>query len=194
MSAAITPPAAHDPPAASPLLHPMDDFYAQAGRPLPRFDRVEAETMPEPERTLLVHTGDMTSALTNFYHSGIHLEVIRSEVRGEIYSREVVLLLDTDEQAIEFGAIRIHLALLPPAARRGILDGHLPVGQILKECQVQFDSRPKAFLRIESDDFINRALRLTKSTLLYGRRNTLSNPQHRPLAEIVEILPPTTKR
>ena len=50
-------------------------------------------------------------------------------------------------------------------------------------------SRPKAFLRVLSDDFINAALKLSQSQWLYGRRNTLWDPQQRPLAEIVEILP-----
>ena len=54
-------------------------------------------------------------------------------------------------------------------------------------------SRPKAFLRIQADEFIRRALRLDGPAVLYGRRNTLFDPVQRPLAEIVEILPPATK-
>jgi hypothetical protein len=41
-----------------------------------------------------------------------------------------------------------------------------------------------------SDNFINRALKLSDSHSLYGRRNTLVDSWDRPLAEIVEILPP----
>ncbi len=191
MSAAMTTRTPQGTPTASPLIHPMDEFYAQAGRPMPRVERVEAENIPEPQRSLLVHEGDMTSALTNFHKSDMHLEVIRREMREDVYTREVVLLLDGSDQAVEFGAIRIYLSLLPSPARRAILDEHLPLGQILKEFHVRFESRPKAFLRIESDDFINRSLRLHESALLYGRRNTLTDSQQRPLAEIVEILPPT---
>ena len=60
----------------------------------------------------------------------------------------------------------------------------------MQECAVKHSSRPKAFLRLASDHFINQALRLTGAHVLYGRRNTLFDPQDRPLAEIVEILPP----
>jgi hypothetical protein len=56
---------------------------------------------------------------------------------------------------------------------------------------VQHSSQPKAYLRVASDRFINEALGLTGAHILYGRRNTLFDPQDRPLAEIVEILPPT---
>ena len=37
---------------------------------------------------------------------------------------------------------------------------------------------------------MNDLLKLRQAQLLYGRRNTLFDPQGRRLAEIVEILPP----
>ena len=55
---------------------------------------------------------------------------------------------------------------------------------------IAYLSRPKAFLKVYSDDWIGRALQLDGPRTLYGRRNTLTDPQQRPLAEIVEILPP----
>lgn len=172
-----------------PMVYPMDDFYAQMGLPLPEVHSISAESLPEPDRSLLAHPNDMTSTLIAFHGRGIHLEVLRRELRGDYYLREVVLLLDGTEQPVEFGAIKIHLSLLPPSARRLILEEQLPLGQILKDCGVEFSSRPKAFLKVVSDDWINRALRLPSSRILYGRRNTLTDPQQRSLAEIVEILP-----
>ena len=50
--------------------------------------------------------------------------------------------------------------------------------------------RPRAFLRLTSDKFIDTALQLEWPQLLYGRSNSLGDAQERPLAEIVEILPP----
>ena len=41
------------------------------------------------------------------------------------------------------------------------------------------------------DAFIKGALQLRGKQELFGRRNTLYDPHHFPLAEIVEILPPT---
>ena len=116
--------------------------------------------------------------------------MLRRDQRGDFYFREVVLLLDDTEQPAEFGAIKIRLGLFPPPARRLIMEERLPLGHILKDCGVTHYSRPKAFLRVRSDDFINRALRLTGVHTLYGRRNTLADAQGRSLAEIVEILPP----
>src|SRR5262249_45200982 len=115
------------------------------------------------------------------------------ETRGEFYFREVVLLLDRDEKSVEFGAIKINLSLFTPAGRRAILEERLPLGHILKDYSITHDSRPKAFLRVRSDDFINTALGLDRPTTLYGRRNTLLDTQKHSLAEIVEILPPAPK-
>ena len=177
-------------PSVLPMVYPMDDFYAQTGTPLPKVSSLPGESVPEPQRSLLVHGNDMTSTLTAFHKGRLHLEVLRREMRGDYYLREVVLRLDGSNQPVEFGAIKIYLNLLPSAARRLILDEKLPLGQILKECSVAYVSRPKAFLQVVSDDRIGHALQLAVPQVLYGRRNTLTDLQQRPLAEIVEILPP----
>jgi chorismate-pyruvate lyase len=169
---------------------PLDDFYRESGLELPKIDLVDGVLVPQPYRQLLVHDGDMTPTLERFHCATIHLKVLRREKRNNVYLREVVLLTDEQEKPVEFGAIKIFLDLFPTAARNDILAERLPLGTILGKYKITHTSRPKGFLRIESDDFINRALGLTGKHTLYGRRNTLSNPDGNPLAEIVEILPP----
>lgn len=177
-----------------PCAYPLDDFYAEAGRALPDIQPIDGPEVPEPFRSLLVHDADMTPTLERFHGRAVHLEVLHRRQRDDSYYREVVLLLDGTEQAVEFGAIKIHLALFPPAARQAILGEREPLGHVLAQHGIRHTSRPKAFLKIQADDFICRALRLPAPAVLYGRRNTLFDPQHRPLAEIVEILPPATPK
>jgi chorismate-pyruvate lyase len=175
----------------SPFAYPLDEFYALSGRVLPVIKPISGETMPEPEKSLLVHCDDMTPTLESFHGGLIHLRVIGRQQRGDSYFREVVLLLEGTDEAVEFGAIKINLILLPNTARRAILEERTPLGTILKEHAIEHTSRPKAYLRIEADDFISEALGLGPYPgPLFGRRNTLADPQQRPLAEIVEILPP----
>lgn len=183
-----------NPPRVLPFAYPLDEFYAQASLPLPPIEAIAGDAVPEPYHSLLVHERDMTPTLEQFHGDAIHIRVLRSEERGEFYFREVVLVLDRGEKPVEFGAIKISLALFPPAARRLILEEREPLGSILKTCSVAHSSRPKAFLRVESDAFINSALKLAGRHTLYGRRNTLTDPGGRPLAEIVEILPPEPAR
>ena len=172
------------------LAHPLDDFYAQMGLPLPPLQQVDGESLPQTYKQLLVHHDDMTPTLEKFHGRDIHLRLLGRRRRGNGYFREVILLLDGTDQPVEFGAIKIFLDRFAPEARRQILEEQRPLGRIMQECAVKHSSRPKAFLRLASDHFINQALRLTGAHVLYGRRNTLFDPQDRPLAEIVEILPP----
>jgi chorismate-pyruvate lyase len=171
------------------IVHPLDEFYASSGQPLPPFSEVDGQAVPEPYRSLLVHLNDMTPTLENFYKSRVHLDVLGRRHQGDTYSREVILRLDTNQKPVEFGAIKIFLALFPPASREAILKEHSPLGHILAEHHIQHTSRPSAYLKLASDKLISKVLELTGAQVLYGRRNTLFDPQQRPLAEIVEILP-----
>ena len=190
-SSASTNPA--PPPVALPIAHPLDEFYAQMGLTLPPLQQVDGEAVPQPFKRLLVHNNDMTPTLEKFHQRDIHLRLLGRRRKGNEYFREVVLLLDDSERSVEFGAIKIYLSLFARPARRQILEERRPLGHILQECGIKHSSRPRAFLRLASDRFINDALRLTGANVLYGRRNTLLDPQERPLAEIVEILPPAQK-
>lgn len=171
------------------LAHPLDEFYAEAGQPLPALAEVDGEAVPEPYRSLLVHENDMTPTLEKFHRSRVHLDVLGKRRKDDAYFREVILRLDCNQDPVEFGAIRINLALFTPEARECILEEHLPLGHIMREHKIAHTSRPRAYLRLASDKLISKVLELDGAQMLYGRRNTLYDPQDNPLAEIVEILP-----
>jgi chorismate-pyruvate lyase len=173
------------------LLYPLDEFYSQAGVPLPTVSQVKPEDVPEPFKQLLVHNADMTPTLEAFHGETIHLRVMERHQNGDAYSRQVVLVLNGDERPVEFGAIVIYLQHFPPAAREEILQGWKPLGSILRAHNVQHVSQPQAFIRISSDALINEVLGLTKPHELYGRRNVLLDSNSNVLAEVVEILPLT---
>jgi len=171
-------------------IYPLDESYAARGEAAPVIDRVEMNEVPEPYHSLLVHKTDMTSTLEKFYGEILHVEVLTRDLRENEYCREVVLVLDDTKKRVEFGAIKIFLDLFPAEARQEILRAQQPLGRILNLFNIPFASRPRAFLRLTSDKFIDTALRLQWPQLLYGRSNSLVDSRERPLAEIVEILPP----
>jgi len=175
-------------------VYPLDEFYGLAGLPLPKIEVIAGDDVPEPYRQLLVHRNDMTPTLAAFHGSEIHIEVLRRERRGDFYFREVVLRLDRNASPVEFGANRVCLPRYAPEVRRQILEEHLPLGHILQACGVPHRSFPKCFLRLEADDFINRAFGLQEPRVLYGRQARILNPLGQPLSEIVEILPPLASR
>lgn len=184
----------HVPLSVSPFLYPLDEFYAQANRFLPAIEPVSGQDVPEPFKSLLVHSNDMTPTLERFHRATLNLKILSRQQRDDYYFREVVLVLDQSGNPVEFGAIKINLFLFPPNARRQILEERLPLGRILKELKIAHQSRPKAFFKVVSDSFIDSALGLPCASTVYGRRNVLLDPGHRSLAEVVEILPPIPDR
>src|ERR1041385_3019585 len=181
------------PIAAVPFAHPLDDFYARAGMRLPNIERIDGEKMPEPYRRLLVHDNDMTPTLEKYHGREIHLSILGRDRRGDFYFRQVVLQLARNDYPVEFGANKVSLGLFPPRARQLILEEKVPLGTILRECEIAHTTVAKAFFRIEPDEFICRSLNITDPSPLYGRRASILDPQKRPLSEIVEILPPMAK-
>ena len=177
-------------PVISPLLYPLDDFYTRMKRELPAIKPIDGDAMPDPYKALLVHENDMTPTLRDFHRDSIHVHAIHTEARDNSYFREVLLELDGNERPVEYGAIKINLGLLPNDTHQEIIEARLPLGQILFAHEVPHASRPKAYLKVKADEHIAGALRLDGTHQLYGRRNTLTDTEGRPLAEIVEILPP----
>lgn len=177
-------------PRALPVAFPLDDFYIRAGLRLPAIETLKAADIPEPYRSLLAHSNDMTPTLSAYHARIIHLRVLGRRQRGDFYFREVVLVADETEQTVEFGAIRINLALFTPVLRRHIINERVPLGQLLRTHSVPHSSRPKAFFRLKADALMIQSLQLEKPHILFGRRNTLLDASQRPMAEVVEILPP----
>jgi len=172
------------------FAYPLSEFYSRAKLPPPHLEAIPAEAVPEPFRTLLVHSNDMTPTLEDFHKNPIHLEILKSEQRGGFYFRQVVLRLNHDERPVEFGANKIFFGLFPEEAQELIRLEQVPLGRILKDCGVRHKTEARHFLRVEPDELIARAFELEQSVTLYGRKAVISNLQGKSLSEIVEILPP----
>lgn len=183
------PPAA---PSRTISLAPLRGLCARAGRPLPEWDAVSPDDVPEPQRTLLVHARDMTRTLEQFHRGTIVLRVLASGRTGSEYWRESALRIEGTGQVVEFGAIQIFLDRFPEPWRSLILEEHRPLGGILNASGIPYASAPSGYFRCRPDAFIRSALGLPDAAVgwLYGRQNTLSGADGLPLAEIVEILPP----
>jgi len=176
------------------LLYPLDEFYAEAGLPLPPVEPVEGLDVPEPCRQLLVHDSDMTPTLEAFHGERIHLRVLARRLDGDAYARQVLLMLNGSDRPVEYGAIVIYLEQFPPAARDQVLEGHLPLGTILHDHRIKHRSSPLAFIRVTADSAMIDTLQLREPQPLYGRRNVIRDAAGNELANIVEILPPGDER
>lgn len=173
------------------LLDPLDKIYKESGLPKPSVEPIDGDQVPQPYRNLLVHSRDLTPTLESAYDDRIHLRVIRRGHSQEVELRQVVLVLDRDETPVAFGAIRIHLNHLPAAVRAPIREGRLPFGRVLQDFKIDHSSRVAGYFRVFADQEIGTALGLSHPHHLFGRRNRLLDRSERPLAEVVEVLPPT---
>lgn len=169
---------------------PLSEFYLHAKLPLPGIEAIPGAAVPEPFKSLLVHSKDMTPTLEAFHQSRIHLEIIKSDHRGSFYFREVILRLDHDEKPVEFGANKVFLGAFPEEAQELILLEQVPLGTILRDCGIKHKTEAKHFLRIQPDALIQKALEIETPVVLYGRKAVISDLHGHPLSEIVEILPP----
>lgn len=172
------------------MFYPLSEYYRDYDIPMPRFEAVQPEDMPEPYHHLLVHDADMTGRLTAFHGEALGLRVIeKSALRGMLVRRVVLCGLETNKE-VEFGEILIHLNRFESDIRDLIEAGEIPLGGILVEHQVEFISSPSYYLKIVADDMIAECLATSAGTELYGRKNKLTNSAGEIMAEIVEILPP----
>ncbi|MCX6857205.1 MAG: hypothetical protein NTV80_20130 [Verrucomicrobia bacterium] len=152
------------------ILAPLIFFYG-IGSTRPRVTFVEPEALADQEQHLLVHDRDMTPHLREFHAS------------------ESVLHRRSDGKPIEFGAIGIHLDLLPEEAQQLVLEGRVPFGAILEQYQVPHSSHPRGYFRIAVDTRLAELLGATSGQILFGRCNELRHGSGRVLADVVEVLP-----
>ncbi|MBI1371611.1 MAG: hypothetical protein GC159_02455 [Phycisphaera sp.] len=172
------------------LLYPLADFYSEAGQAMPNIEPINGADMPQPYRSLLVHDNDMTPTLEAYCRQNIHLKLIKVRRTGDALCRQVILVVNSVETPIEFGAIKIYLDRFETEPRGLILQGYRPLGRILADYKIPHYSRPTGYFRINSESVTQAAFGLGKGVVLYGRHNILWNSDDEPLAEVVEVLPP----
>lgn len=170
------------------LLAPLRRFYA-ADAPV---TFVAPEALPEGERRLLVHDGDMTSRLAAHHGSVITLEAHEMTVADGYLQRVSILRRRDTGAAVEFGAIRIALDGFTAGPRGQIERAELPLGAVLVENAIPFTSHPGGFFSIGATAYLTEYLGASAGQVLYGRCNRLRHGDGRLLADVVEILPPVS--
>ena len=172
------------------LLHPLPLLYDAADHPLPEFEWIDPKALPAACHRLLVHTGDMTSKLEEFFGNDMLLRVLQCDHALDHYRREVILYCAKTEMPVEYGAIEIELGAFDEPLRSEIIEGHLPLGGLLNRHGVRYRSQPRGFLRVAPDPRLAELFHLPAPVVLFGRTNQLLDGNDRVLARIVEVLRP----
>ena len=177
-----------DIPGASDILYPLSCFDCDASKGVTRAKILEAEELDEPYRTLLAHDRDMTGTLETYFKQTMTLRVHIKKIEGDSLYRQVSLICANDGRPAEFGAIRIDLSCFDEETRGLVAACEIPLGRVLREHDVAYVSNPSAYLEVSPDELLGEALGVTHGPL-YGRKNELTMPDGRAIAQIIEILP-----
>ena len=78
---------------------------------------IPAPEMPEPYRGLLAHTHHMTVTIEAHYGRPVDVCVLESGHTGDDYHRRIVLKLHGTDRTVQYGLVRINLALLDADVR-----------------------------------------------------------------------------
>lgn len=175
----------------SDILYPLSCFECDDSKGVTRARILEAEELVEPYRTLLAHDRDMTGTLETYFKQPMGLKVHVKRIKDDALYRQVTLFGIDDRQPKEFGAIRIDLNCFTDKTRQLVAEGQVPLGRVLREHKIAYVSNPSAYLEVTPDQLLSETLNVTEGPL-YGRKNELTMPDGRAIAQIIEILPPLT--
>ncbi len=170
--------------AAPPAPSLADLFAPFPASPPPTAEVIPAAELPQPYRRLLDHTHHMTVTVEEHHGGPVDVRVLESVRAGDDYARRILLTRQTDGAVVQFGAVRIDLAALPPAVRDEVLGGRTPLGRVLISHNVLRAVTPTAFLRLTPTPDLAGWL---GDGPLYGRLGVLT-VAGRPAIRVCEIL------
>jgi hypothetical protein len=170
------------------VLFPLDFVYERGGIALPTIRLLEPETIPYPYRTLLAHTNDMTLTLERHFGGRLVVRPLATLRRGAWYVRRVLLAQEYSGKPVEMGAIRINVKSFPERLQRRIFANEVPLGRLLRDGGVPFQSRPRSFFEVTPNAEMMGVFWMREPRPLYGRRTEIFVGPSK-IGDIVEILP-----
>jgi chorismate-pyruvate lyase len=179
----------HRRPGTHDSLFPLDVLYARASAEPPSADTIESSEIPLPYRDLLVHTATMTSTLEHYYGGTLEVRLLAASFHEPWYWRHVLLAQGEYGKPVEMGAMCLQLNAFRESVRQRIVAGKVPLGRIIREAELDCESRPIMFFRVTPNKDMIAIFRISELQRLYGRRTELFLAR-RKIGDVVEILSP----
>jgi hypothetical protein len=170
------------------MLFPLDFVYARSGVELPLVKAIDPHDIPLPYQSLLVHKIDMTLTLERHFGGRVALRPLSTFLHGPWYFRRVLLAQEYTGRPVEMGAIRIKVSAFPERIRSQILKNDIPLGRLLRDGGVEYESRPKMFLSVTPNPEMMGVFWMREPKTLYGRRTEMFRNGVK-IGDIVEVLP-----
>lgn len=173
---------------AGPDLQTLLSLFPSAGD-IADHQVVAAHEVPQPYHDLLVHPHHMTVTVEAHHGDEVKTRILNVHRDGDFYARRILLVLKRSGKVVQYGIVRVNLALCSQAVREEIVAGQKPFGRILIDHDVMRRIEPTALLRITPGPAMTRYFGLAKPETTYGRL-AIIHCDDRPAVELVEIVIP----
>lgn len=175
----------------SPAPH-LDDlielFYADANQ-LGRFDGCSSDQCPDVYRQLLAHNAHMTVTVEKRHGEQVDVQVLRDQIQGNDYRREILLRKQSDSMVVQYGIVRLKLNLISGHVRDQILSRQIPLGRVLIQNNVLRQVQLGALWKVSCGSVLAEIFSVEEHTTTYGR-TALIYLDAEPAIELLEIVAP----
>ena len=146
-----------------------------------------ASDMPVAYRSLLDHDDHMTVTVEAIHDSLVDVEVLDVRQDADYYARKILLKRRSDTQVVQFGIVRLTLALLDEDVRREVVANRIPLGRIMIKLHVMRHVELASLWRVTPGADLRRCFSSEKST--FGRTAWI-HVNGQPAVELLEIVAP----
>jgi chorismate-pyruvate lyase len=164
-------------------------IYYQDSSLLGRFEQVENQTIASVYRNLLDHTNHMTVTVESHHGDAVDVQVLRSDVSGVHYRREILLRTRKTNVVVQYGIVRLNTRFLADKPRNEILEQRIPLGRVLIENNVLRKIELFDLLRVECGPILAEFFGVPVGTVTYGR-TALIHCDDEPAIELLEVVRP----
>jgi len=151
------------------------------------FTETQGSDMPAAYRSLLDHDDHMTVTLEANHDSLVDVEVLDTHHDAEFYSRKILLKRRSDGRVVQFGIVRLTLALLDEDVRREVVAQRMPLGRIMIKFHVMRHVELESLWHVTPGTNLCRYFSSDKST--FGRKAWI-HVNGQPAVELLEIVTP----
>lgn len=164
-------------------------LYYQDSSLLGRFEQVDNHSVPSVYRKLLDHTNHMTVTVELHHRDTVDVEVLRSDILGEHYRREILLRTHNTRRVVQYGIVRLNTKFLADKPRNEILEQRIPLGRVLIENNVLRKIELFDLFRVECGKVLSDFFGVPIGTVTYGR-TALIHCDNEPAIELLEVVRP----
>jgi chorismate-pyruvate lyase len=163
-------------------------FYGSPDE-LAHFELIDRADAPPVYRALLHHEHHMTVTVENFHGCPVNVRVLETRRDNDHYARKILLTRQSDGEVVQFGIMRLNLAIVSDDVRREIESQQIPLGRLLIAHNVLRKITLMQLYRIRPGADLCRLFEMGPKEITYGR-TALIDFDGEPAVELLEIVTP----